>query len=132
MNLDQLDCLQGNTHAIVSRAGEKLEIPEMVGSFTVRIIYYVGHLVMLWITVVISRATWLCTVRPLIDNPRVGVGLPDNTRRDTCYMLVRRLTCGETQHGHVAALQHHPASQPPPLRWQPRLPSHHDVLPSQG
>ena len=38
---------------------------------------------MLWITVVISLATWLCTVRPLIDNPRVGVGLPDKTRLDT-------------------------------------------------
>ena len=83
MNLDQLDCLQGNTHAIVSRAGEKLEIPEMVRGFTVVIIYTVGHLVMLWITVVISLATWLCTVRPLIDNPRLGVGLPDKTRLDT-------------------------------------------------
>ena len=51
---------------------------------------------MLWITVVISLDTWLCTVRPLIDNPRVGVGLPDKTKLDTMLMLVMTITCSET------------------------------------
>ena len=48
------------------------------------IVYYYDHLVMLCITVVISLETWLWTVRPLMDKPRVGVGLPDNTQ---CYSL---------------------------------------------
>ena len=85
MDQDQLDGLQGNTHSVVSRAGEKLEIPGTVGGFTVNCDDHLmfGHLVMLWITVVISLDTWLCTVRPLIDNPRLGVGLPDKTKLDT-------------------------------------------------